>query len=398
MMRNIIITGGELFNKGAQAMTFIAVDEMKRRFPDHRILVLSEMDLQRPENERAQYAFDFMGWYPIKFAKCQSNPTLRLLCRLRTKKELREAEEIYGNTDLMIDISGYALGSNWGVRNCSHYLEHLEFARAFHIPVYLMPQSFGPFDFEGEEGRKTDERIADLLPYARLICAREREGYDALITRYHLENVILTNDLVLNNRGIDLNHIFHEPPSLMLPEIRSGSTAVIPNCRNTEVADSEKATSCYETLISGLLKCSSDVYLIMHSDTDRGLCLSLKKKFSDEDRVIFLDRELNCLEFNELVKKFDFIAASRFHAIVHAFKNGVPCIALGWAAKYRDLMDQFHQGAYMLDIREDISEQEIERIVFAMRSQYLNEAACISSALESVQTENVFDQIELAVG
>ena len=30
-MKNIIITGGELFNKGAQAMTFITVDEMKKR-------------------------------------------------------------------------------------------------------------------------------------------------------------------------------------------------------------------------------------------------------------------------------------------------------------------------------------------------------------------------------
>ena len=104
-MKNIIITGGELFNKGAQAMTFITVDEMKKRFPDHRILVLSEMDLQRPKKEQEQYAFSFMGWYPIKFAKCQSNPILRALCLLRNQKELMEAEAIYKNTDLMIDIS-----------------------------------------------------------------------------------------------------------------------------------------------------------------------------------------------------------------------------------------------------------------------------------------------------
>ena len=52
-MKNIIITGGELFNKGAQAMTFITVDEIKKRFSDHRILVLSEMDLKRPKKEQA---------------------------------------------------------------------------------------------------------------------------------------------------------------------------------------------------------------------------------------------------------------------------------------------------------------------------------------------------------
>ena len=151
-MRNIIITGGELFNKGAQAMTFIAVDEMKKRFPDHKILVLSEMDLQRPKEEREQYVFGFIGWYPIKFARCQTNSVSRGLCLLRNRKELLEAENIYKNADLMVDVSGYALGSNWSEETCNHYLDHLEFAKAFHIPVYLMPQSFGPFQFQGKAG------------------------------------------------------------------------------------------------------------------------------------------------------------------------------------------------------------------------------------------------------
>ena len=94
-MRNIIITGGELFNKGAQAMTFVSVDEIKRRFPDHQIYLLSEMDMKRPAAEKEQYTFDFIGWYPLKFARCQSNRLLRFACKVRNGKELREAEEIY---------------------------------------------------------------------------------------------------------------------------------------------------------------------------------------------------------------------------------------------------------------------------------------------------------------
>ena len=88
-MRNIIITGGELFNKGAQAMTFVAVDELKKRFPEHEIYLLSEMDLERPKAEREQYAFSFTGWYPIKFARCQKNLPLRLLCKVRKNNQLQ---------------------------------------------------------------------------------------------------------------------------------------------------------------------------------------------------------------------------------------------------------------------------------------------------------------------
>ena len=36
-MGNVIITGGDLKNKGAQAMTFVTVDEIKKRFPEERI-------------------------------------------------------------------------------------------------------------------------------------------------------------------------------------------------------------------------------------------------------------------------------------------------------------------------------------------------------------------------
>ncbi len=51
-MKNIIITGGELFNKGAQSMLFIAIDNIKKRFPNHQVLVMSPMNAARPLSER----------------------------------------------------------------------------------------------------------------------------------------------------------------------------------------------------------------------------------------------------------------------------------------------------------------------------------------------------------
>ena len=58
--RYILITGGELFNKGAQAMTFITVDKMKEMFPDHEIIVFSHRDANRSETEKENYRFKFI--------------------------------------------------------------------------------------------------------------------------------------------------------------------------------------------------------------------------------------------------------------------------------------------------------------------------------------------------
>lgn len=394
-MKNIIITGGELFNKGAQAMTFIAVDEMKKRFPDHQILVLSEMDLQRPKEEREQYAFKFMGWYPLKFARCQNNPLLKAMCLLRNKKEFTEAEEIYKNTDIMIDISGYALGSNWGIETCNHYLDHLEFAKAFQIPVYLMPQSFGPFDFSDAVGREVDRRIAELLPTAKVICAREREGYLALKEHYHLENVLLTNDLVVNNRGINLDNVFCKKVSVKLPDIEDKSVAVIPNQRNFAVADAAEVEAIYLCIIQKLLQNDFKVYLISHSDMDMEICKKLKEKVSTNESVILIEQELSCIEFNEMVRKFPFVVASRFHALVHAFKNKVPCIALGWATKYHDLMKQFGQEQYMLDVRQEISNELLETLIHSMINNREDNSQTISKRLEELQETDVFDVVKL---
>lgn len=394
-MRNIIITGGELFNKGAQAMTFIAVDELRRRFPDHKIYLLSEMDLARPEEEKEPFAFDFMGWYPLKFARCQSNSLLRFTCKLRNSKELQEAEDIYKHCDAMVDVSGYALGSNWSAATCNRYLDHLEFAQAFGIPVYLMPQSFGPFDF-GEERQALNARIQRLLPTAKVIFAREQEGYDALVNTYGLKNVRLAHDLVLGNKGIDLANIFVSAPTLDLPEIRPNSVAVIPNSMNSSVSSQEAVLELYTKAIHALLSQGKTVYLLSHSTVDSALCSKLKEPFLTNENVILLVQDFSCLEFNALVKKFDYLIASRFHSIVHAFKNGVPCIALGWATKYHDLLKLFDQEQYILDVRDKIGEEQIAAAIALMDAHYPDEAGKIQKGLAAVQKQNVFDVLTLS--
>lgn len=389
-MRNIIITGGELFNKGAQAMTFITVNELRKRFPNRRIYLLSEMDLERPIFEREQYKFDFMGWYPIKFARCQHNLFLRLFCKLRNGRELTEAENIYKNCDAMIDISGYALGSNWSDATCHRYLDHLEFAKAFGIPVYLMPQSFGPFEFEGDR-KSLDARIRRLLPTVKVICAREQEGYDALVSTYGLTNVRLAHDLVLCNKGVQLSNIYKTIPLYDLPEIREHSVGIIPNSRNAEVGSDNAVMTLYDEIIASALARRKTVYLLSHSNADAKLCGAIKERFEKETSVVLLDQDFCCLEFNELVKKFDYLIASRFHSIVHAYKNGVPCIALGWATKYHDLLKLFGQEQYVFDIRGEIGAAEMLEAVNRMDAKYPEESKRIQRGLSALQEENVFD-------
>ena len=395
MMRNIIITGGGMANKGAQAMTLIAVHELRERFPDHKIYLYSPVDLADSALDKRKFTFNFLGWYPLKFAHCQHNPVQRGIILLRSRSELLEAEAIYRNTDFIVDVSGYALGANWSDKICNDYLDILEFAQAFGIPVYLMPQSFGPFDF-GEERQALNARIQRLLPTAKVIFAREQEGYDALVNTYGLKNVRLAHDLVLGNKGIDLANIFVSAPTLDLPEIKPNSVAVIPNSMNSSVSSQESVLELYTKAIHALLSQGKTVYLLSHSTVDSVLCSKLKEPFLTNENVILLAQDFSCLEFNALVKKFDYLIASRFHSIVHAFKNGVPCIALGWATKYHDLLKLFDQEQYILDVRDKIGEEQIAAAIALMDAHYPDEAGKIQKGLAAVQKQNVFDVLTLS--
>lgn len=394
-MRNIIIAGGGLVNKGAQAMTLISICELKKRFPKHRMVLLTWDVSPAAKAKHAMYDLELLEVPPLRFSRAARNPLLRALYSLRYRDTFTNADSIYRNADLFVDISGYALGSNWDAKVCNDYLDCIEHALAYGIPPYLLPQSFGPFDYQDEAGKAIDERTRRLFPKIRHIFAREQEGHDALSSRYGLTNVTLTHDMVLSSRIEDYSPALREKPVFELPAIPENSMGLIPNVRVGNNGANDPLT-VYTAAVRAGLDQGLYVYITHHSTQDRELCAAIKATFADDERVVLLDHDHSCMEFNELVKRFRFLTASRFHSIVHALKNGVPCVALGWATKYMDLMKLFGQERFVFDLRRPLELSSVEQTVKEMAQAWQTEAEAIRTALPELQKENVFDLIKKA--
>ncbi|MBQ7098566.1 MAG: polysaccharide pyruvyl transferase family protein [Oscillospiraceae bacterium] len=394
-MRNIIIAGGGLVNKGAQAMTLISICELKKRFPNHRMILLTWDASPAAKEKHVMYDLDLLEVPPLKFSRTARNSLLRTAYSLRYRNVFWYGDNIYRHTDLFVDISGYALGSNWDAKVCNDYLDAIEHALAYGIPVYLMPQSFGPFDYQDEAGKAIDKRTRRLFPQVKHIFAREQEGYDALISRYGLSNVTLTHDMVLASKIEDYSPALREKPVFELPTIPENSMGLIPNVRVGDSGVNDPLT-VYTAAVRAALEQGLNVFITYHSSQDRELCGAIKAAFADEEKVVLLDRDHSCMEFNELVKKFRFLAASRFHSIVHALKNGVPCVALGWATKYMDLMKLFSQEQYVFDLRKPLDADQVSQAVTRMTDCWQQESKTICAALPQLQKENVFDTIKKA--
>lgn len=396
--RYVLITGGNLVNKGAQAMVFVAVDEVKRRFPDKEVVVVSDVDAARSPEELARYNFLFRdgtciyGW---KYKLVQH--------RYGKLDRYKDAATIRNNIDMIVDVSGYTFGSNWGVLANVLAAYRCTWAKRRYTPTYFMPQSFGPFEWTGIKAKVADYFLRHWLATAKVIYAREKESYELFRRRYRIQATAYAVDLVLQNRGVDYGRIFKDVPQADgtkstdlyvtekdLPSIRPHSVGILPSIRSDQYGGAERMDALYRGMIDKLLEMGRTVYLIRHATEDLECCRRIKAFYEKEQRVILLEEDFECFAYSALAARFDYLVASRYHAVVHAYKAGTPCIVPGWAVKYRELLQLFEQDAYSLDVRT-VTPEEAKDLLDRMEADYAGEAEKIKEHLAKVQRGNVFD-------
>lgn len=390
-MRKIVITGGELQNKGAQSMVFICVSELHKRFPNHEIFVMSDFCTDSEQENIFCFNIRTFGTVVDVIRKNNLKQNIYYMLKGYDKKDNDKQKEFFRDVDLMIDISGYGLGDAWNKYEIEHYLYRIECAKYFGIKVYLMPQSFGPFKTFDKSLLKRTKRA---LEYVSTIYAREQQGYDLLMDNFNLKNVKMSYDLVLNNKTVDLNSVYKNVPMLCDIDVKSNSIAIIPNAQNSKVCSEKVLLEAYKSLIDKFIAYSKNVYILRHSNMDIDICEKIFKMFHNNN-VFLIEQELSCVEFSNIVNKFDFVVASRFHSVVHSYKNTVPCLTMGWAVKYLELHKLFHQEKYCFDVRNNFDTSKLLSAAEDLLNNYSKQSEIISKELNQVQKHNIFDDINL---
>ena len=401
-MKKIIIVGANFTNKGAQSMLFITVDELRKRISGCEIYYASTGELEEntytfkqifySENSKRIALHDKRIFL---IAKCTIKDLIKpMVGRRGNLWRFMELDKIIKKIDLMIDVSGFNLGVKWSTEIHESYLNNIRLAKKYHIPVFIMPQSFGPFNYLPDRQNLVDE-MKELLPYPKRIYAREEEGYKMMKEEIGLENVILSTDLVLQNTGIDIRNIYCREINLNLPKLNlKNAVAVIPNMQCFHHGDKNAVIHMYHKIIERLVEKKNTVYLFAHSSEDIKICREIKEFFRNNPKVFVLENDFTCLEYEKFITNFKYIVCSRYHGIVHAYRMGIPCIALGWAVKYIELANQLGQGRYAFNIADERPDsQEIISRIDELDSRVSQESQVIQSKLAEIQKNNCFEAI-----
>ena len=237
-----------------------------------------------------------------------------------------------------------------------------------------------------------DEIMKDWLSKAEIICAREQIGKQMLEEKYGLENVKYMPDIVLQNKEYNLDSIYDNAPQIRTLDVKERSVALIPNKHITKMKVND-SYQIWEEIIRQLLKREYHVYLLVHSQDDVEVIKNLKEKFKDCENVILVQEDFSCIEYDLLVSKFDYLIASRYHSIVHAYRRSVPCIVLGWADKYEVLLGDMNQLSYMFDMRKEISMEKVCQAMDDMEAKREENAKIIGEKVKKIQEESIFDRL-----
>lgn len=401
-MKNILIVGANFNNKGAQAMLFVTVDEIRKRFPNSKVY-FGGVDKWRKNT----YTFDQVYYRDYNKAIAMKSAKGIRRCLKTVAKDvaktvtrrgagfshLFDLKKIIPGIDLMIDISGFNIGKQWAVKTQEDYFDNIRLAKAYHIPMILMPQSFGPFDYEPGKRFLFDE-AKELLQYPRVIYARETDSKRQLEENFGLTNVLQSTDLVLQNRGVDLNSIFVKAPEINVPKLAAGAVGIVPNAKCISQGNIKELLPLYREIIRRLRDKGRTAYIFRHSSNDARLCNMIYAENRDLGNVEYINRDFNCFEYSAFVRQFDFIVCSRYHGIVNAYRESTPAIILGWAEKYRELAKTVGQENYQFDITGYIPKEKILAAVDAMTDNCMQEKEVIRSGLESIQEKNCFDILD----
>ena len=167
MGKKIMIVGANFADKGSQAKLYCVIDELRKRYEDCEIFYAHNDE----QLDGGLYRFGKLSL--TKKAQSQvlkANPLTNITKLFRKKDDGVTADkdiaDVVSQMDLMIDVSGHALVDSSSIAEIEYYMNNIKIAKKYKIPMIIMPQSFGPFNF-GLDNMYIMGDMKDLLFYPK---------------------------------------------------------------------------------------------------------------------------------------------------------------------------------------------------------------------------------------
>ncbi|MGE0375464.1 MAG: polysaccharide pyruvyl transferase family protein [Planctomycetaceae bacterium] len=237
--------------------------------------------------------------------------------------------------DAVLDASGFAYGDQWGMQPTQTAAREAIKLRRTGRTLVLLPQAFGPFS-----GRELASQARRLIESAALVFARDDASFR------HVQEL-----------GGPYEHVHRAPDFSMIVtgcvpsafDSPANLVCVVPNIRMLD-RGTESDRNAYVGFLAACIREAREhdlepMYLFHDAATDRQVAEMVDARLGfplariDESRPERL---------KGILGQAHVVVGSRFHALVGALSQAVPCIVAGWSHKYEMLLQDFGCEPFLL--------------------------------------------------
>jgi colanic acid/amylovoran biosynthesis protein len=315
---NVLLLGGSFDNLGDEFM----LSAVAKRLRDYGARLIAPHTTGTYES-RAQLGLHQLLWRP-KWKSFSGSVGRYVMLRYGAPFGIVSDTDI----DLVIDFGGFDLGDAWGKEAAFRKLKHFRRLKANGCTIICLPKAYGPFT--GKDFRTIVKNIIDC---ADLVFVREAAS------RAHLLEC-----------GIDAARL-QAAPDLTFPEgleavprvtIGKPYFCVVPNKWMLERVPAKVSAAYLDWLMMLSRRASRNelsAVLLLHSrHLDDDLCAALMGKGNDLFTCV---RPETPYEAKALLGRAEFVITSRYHALIAALSQAVPCLGTSWCHKYDQVFDEF---------------------------------------------------------
>ncbi len=317
--RYVEIRGTEFVNKGAELMM-------------HAILA------QLPP-----------GWTPVIEASSRNTRAQLRGAGVRTKRTgmWSRGDVADEAISVVLDASGFAYSDFWGPGRARRRLgRHLARWKTQGKRLVLLPQAFGPF-----EGAALRTVMTQVLGAADLVFPRDPTS---------MEHLAGLGGTPATGIAPDFTNLL-EAPAPDDPGRWDRAVVVVPNRRMIQVGKRGYASSLVRTMEQVRAAGYEPVLLVQETGRDPALARRLSCRLDPAVPVVL---ETDAIRIKSIIGASAAVITSRYHSLVCALSQGVPCLATSWSHKYRHLVDEYGYGKALV-ASPDVLPDAVSRLLEA---------------------------------
>mgnify|MGYP005778171477 CR=1 FL=1 len=260
---------------------------------------------------------------------------------------------------------------------------HLRLAQHLNIPVYILPNSFGPF-----EGPFVKPIVRNILKKSEVVTARETISKDVINAQLGID-VNVYPDLAFYLKKNDFLTKEVVCKRYCLP---SSKQLVAITVRPYRFPDSQNPQLAYQNYIQSIVVFSTWLFqhdyipvFIVHTlavnahENDEACIQEITKHLQKNTYCAISDPNLNCQDLKAIYAACDFTVGTRFHSVIFSLSEYTPSIAIAYVGnKTQGIMHDIGLDDYVLSIQNISS----ERLISIFKSLTKNK----DSVLKKVRT------------